>query len=98
MQHGDTWIVPDIIVAPKQLIDQDLPLLDPADLMLLAEVLSPSTRAKDRGPKRDFCQRHGLDYWVVESASPDDDLPWGTIEVFDYGSGVVPVPGGRQQR
>ncbi|MGB5758347.1 MAG: hypothetical protein WBM50_15640 [Acidimicrobiales bacterium] len=61
-------------------------------------MLSPSTRAKDRGPKRDFCQRHGLDHWVVEPASPEDGLPWGETQVIGSGSGVVTVPDHSKQR
>ncbi len=82
------WIVPDIVVAPTELLTQDLAIVDPAEIVLIAEVLSPSTTAKDRGPKREFCERFEIDYWAVELGRP-----WGTIEVFDFGHrGLTPPP------
>ncbi len=34
---------------------------------LVIEILSPSTAKKDRGPKRDLYERHGvLEYWMVD--------------------------------
>lgn len=80
------WIVPDIVVAPTELLTRDLAIVDPADIALIAEVLSLSTTAKDRGPKREFCERFEVDYWVVEPGKP-----WGDIQVFPFGNtGMTP--------
>lgn len=87
VHHGRTWIVPDIIVVPKTMLEDDLSIVDAADVVLLIEILSPSTRVKDAGPKKEFCRGHGIDYCMVE---PGD--PWGEVTVHDFGDGGLEVP------
>ncbi len=87
VHHGQTWIVPDIVIVPKTLLDDDPAIIDAADVVLLIEILSPSTRAKDSGPKKEFCREHGIDYWMVE---PGD--PWGEVTVHRFGDSELEVP------
>jgi Uma2 family endonuclease len=56
---------------------------DPAGVLLIAEVLSPSTATRDRGIKRLFYQRvRAPEYWIVdldarliERWTPSDERP-----------------------
>ena len=85
---GELWINPDLVVVPGAPIGSNLPLpWDPSELHLMVEILSPTSEPYDRGPKREFAQRHQIDYWIVH---PGD--PWKWIEHMPYGGGVVPVP------
>jgi Uma2 family endonuclease len=63
-----TLVQPDVFVArthPYATPPYDWP--DVASLRLAVEVLSPSTRRRDRTVKREFYQRTGVgEYWVVD--------------------------------
>ena len=77
---GDVIISPaDVLFGPRNMVEPDLfvvPLVDGAApraweqvgrLLLAVEVLSPSTRRTDRGPKLDLYQRKGVpEYWIVD--------------------------------
>jgi Uma2 family endonuclease len=54
---------------------------------LVVEVLSPGTRERDRGMKRDLYARAGVrEYWLV-------DPPARTVEILSFeGGAYVPVP------
>lgn len=55
---------------------------------LIVEVSSPSTRAIDRGPKRELYARHGVpEYWFVDLES--DRVEIHRLEVERYGRPVV---------
>ncbi len=82
------WLVPDLIVAPRVLLAEAKPQLEPGEVSLVVEILSPSTEATDRGAKRAFCQRHRIDYWLV---TPTTD-GWTPIEHHPYGGGTIPPP------
>ena len=69
----------DVLFGPRNMVEPDLfvvPLVEGAPphaweqvgrLLLAVEVLSPSTRRTDRGPKLDLYQRKGVpEYWVVD--------------------------------
>ncbi len=86
-EGADTWIVPDLVIAAVDVLKQDLPVLDPNDIAVMVEVVSPSTESKDRGAKVEFCRRHNIDYWVV---APGD--PWGLIDVHGFGDGRLSPP------
>lgn len=63
----DTLVQPDVFVVPKALVaGGELP---PApSLVLVAEVLSPSTARQDRFPKRAMYQRQGVEtIWLVDA-------------------------------
>lgn len=88
ISDGIVWIMPDLGAIPEPLaLTEEPAVLTPADLSLMVEVLSPSSERFDRGPKRQFAERHGIDYWIV---APGD--PWGWIEYMPYGGGVVTFP------
>ena len=84
----------DLRVEPTAVVEPDLFVLrdpatgrtrldDPNCVVLIAEVLSPSTAKRDRGIKRVFYQRVGVpEYWIVdldtrviERWTPADDRP-----------------------
>jgi Uma2 family endonuclease len=67
---GDrTVLEPDIVVARRSdVTDKNLP----AAPLLAIEVLSPSTRLFDLGPKKDLLAEAGCpSYWVVDPAGPE---------------------------
>ena len=74
---------PDIFVAPRDEADRAKAWSDIKHLLLAVEVLSPSTRAHDRGRKRMHYQKAGVaEYWIVdlgrrtvERWQPGDDRP-----------------------
>jgi len=59
---------PDIFLArPRSGIARIMQSEDIRDLLLVIEVLSPSTARVDRGRKREFYQRAGVhEYWIVD--------------------------------
>ena len=77
---GDALMAPaDVVYGPRKMVQPDLfvlPLVGGAPprtwmevghLILVAGVLSPSTRRADRGKKRDLYQDKGVpEYWVVD--------------------------------
>jgi Uma2 family endonuclease len=87
VSDGDAWITPDILVVPESIALSDASPIDPQVVLLMCEVLSASTGAKDRTEKRKFAERHGIDYWLVATGDP-----WGTIETMPYGGGQIRVP------
>lgn len=90
VRDATTWIIPDLVVVSRDL-DGTRRLLDPDEIVVLVEVLSPSTKGNDRGPKLEFCRRHRIDYWIVTP------LKGGSyeIEAHDFGAGRVgPPPAG----
>ncbi len=62
-------VQPDVFVVPRH---DHTPLKSWADvrnLLLVIEVLSPSTARYDRVVKRRLYQREGVEYWVVDAAA-----------------------------
>ena len=85
---ADVRVEPDAVVQPDLFVLREpgtgRTRLDvPSCLVLVAEVLSPSTAARDRGIKRLFYQRVGVpEYWIVdldarliERWTPADERP-----------------------
>jgi len=87
VRSESTWLTPDLIVVPEAVALGETSPLSPDDLILICEVLSPSTETKDRTHKRAFAEQHHIDYWLVGAGDP-----WGTIETMPYGGGIVPTP------
>lgn len=85
--EATTWLVPDIVVAREALLEANASFVTPPDLLLVVEILSPSTAAVDRGQKQQLCQAASIDYWVVEPGRP-----WGRIDRFEHGGGLVKLP------
>lgn len=62
----DTLVQPDVFVVPKKLAIAGEKVRAPS-LVLVAEVLSPSTARQDRFPKRALYQRQGVEaIWLVD--------------------------------
>jgi Uma2 family endonuclease len=54
---------------------------------LVAEVISPGSRRRDRIDKRDLYEQHGVrEYWLIDSEA-------GTVEVLHLESGVYKLAG-----
>jgi Uma2 family endonuclease len=82
IRHGGSEVEPDLFVrAPKAAGTRDWD--DAPTPLLVVEVLSPYTRSRDFGAKREFYARAGIpEYWVVDplerqitrirSGSPDE--------------------------
>lgn len=78
----DTLVQPDVFVIPLEQA-RTLDWVRIKDLLLVAEVLSPSSARADRFTKRIEYQRHGVpQYWVVDADqqqvevwTPDDTAP-----------------------
>jgi Uma2 family endonuclease len=87
VHDGPNWIVPDLLVVPRQLLVDGVKVVDIEDVVLIVEILSPSTKDKDFGPKRELCERNNTDYWVV---TPGD--PWGHITSFGFGTSAIQPP------
>lgn len=98
----------DLVLAPHDVIQPDVafyhasrcalihdgpPFRHPPDLV--AEILSPSTAAVDRGPKLQMLARYGiLEYWIVDPAASTIDvqvLRDGRYEFFTEATGDDPV-------
>ena len=88
----DTVVEPDLFVVP--LIDGKQPQSwqDVGRLLLVIEILSPSTARVDRTVKRRRYQREGVpEYWIVDPDArvierwrPDDDRPEIVTERLDW--------------
>jgi Uma2 family endonuclease len=75
---GDVFDSLDVELEPHSLVRPDVLVVPPDEavrletemparaLILVAEVLSPSTARVDRGPKRVLYQRHAPEYWIVD--------------------------------
>lgn len=97
--EADSTVSPDVFVVPE--VDgrrvQNWP--DVRSLLVVAEVLSPSTARSDRGKKRDYYGRNDVgEYWIVDldarlverwrrgEARPDilsDELRWQPLDTVD---------------
>lgn len=79
----DTIVQPDVFVIPPDQDERARVWSDVHRVSLVVEVLSPSTAAYDRGPKREHYQRNAVpEYWIVDLDSrlverwqPNDDRP-----------------------
>ncbi len=94
----DTLVQPDVFVVPKELAIAGETARAPA-LVLVAEVLSPSTARQDRFPKRALYQRQGVttiwlvdpeqrlvEVWTPEASRPRverEHVVWRTAEAGD---------------
>lgn len=64
-------LIPDILIARADLDIDDLLVVEAADVTLVVEVLSPSSRRKDRMTKLDIYASMGIPYyWIVDPRSP----------------------------
>jgi len=62
-----TYYVPDLLIAKAEAIRRGGKTLQPADVLLVAEVLSPSNRSKDLVLKRhDYAAAGIRHYWILD--------------------------------
>ncbi|MER7461047.1 Uma2 family endonuclease [Micromonospora sp. NPDC126480] len=62
-----SYVVPDLFVARESAVDRGGPALDPADVLLVVEVVSPSNAGRDLVLKRHEFAAAGIPrYWIVE--------------------------------
>jgi Uma2 family endonuclease len=62
-----TYLVPDILVARAAVLDGQGDYVDPTDVRLVVEVLSPSNRGRDLVLKRHYYAVGGIPhYWIVD--------------------------------
>jgi Uma2 family endonuclease len=71
-----TFVEPDVaLVLNENLHRIDKVIRGPADLV--AEVVSPSGRRRDRVKKRDLYERHGVkEFWIIAPEAPGVDVLW----------------------
>jgi Uma2 family endonuclease len=66
VKDGRTYFIPDLIVFRRAMLDTDVLALDPADVLLVAEVLSPSNPGNDLVTKRHYYAVAAIpNYWIV---------------------------------
>lgn len=62
-----TYYIPDLLIVPDAALERDSDNLQPADVLLVAEVLSPSNAGKDLVQKRHDYAMAGIPrYWIVD--------------------------------
>jgi len=90
VEFDDQIIMPDLCVIEAETLlgtvgDAAVPL---SELLLMVEVLSPSTESRDRTVKKELCAAAGVDYWLVSPGTTLADH-WQSVERFDFGGGVI---------
>ena len=96
VHFGPEVMCPDIAVVRETAIKSATGSLamEADDVLLVAEVRSPSSEHKDTRVVKGICQRLGIDYWLV-TPSTRIGVPWESIEQFRFGPGSgidVPSP------
>ncbi|MFD2467330.1 Uma2 family endonuclease [Amycolatopsis silviterrae] len=87
--------VPDVLVAPSDLIEANVPRVEASDVSLVVEVLSPGTKDVDQGAKLFEYADAGIEhYWIVDLDPPVSLLAYrlidGDYENFgEYSGGVA---------
>ncbi len=67
MGRRTTYYIPDVMVVPEEVMNREGPLLYPADVLLVVEVLSPSNAGKDLVLKRHDYAAAGIpQYWIAD--------------------------------
>lgn len=65
------FLVPDVLVVRRDAVAGALQAFAPADVVLVVEVISPSTVTRDQVAKRSLCACLGLaGYWLVDPNPP----------------------------
>src|SRR5205814_3015929 len=81
IRRRGSYYIPDLVVVPEAVMRTTAKNLSPADVLLVAEVLSPSNRLKDLLLKRHDYAAAGIpQYWIVDRV--DRTL---TVLVLDEG-------------
>lgn len=67
VQVGDSFFVPDVVIVDRSVVDRDVDRLDPADVLLVAEIIAPSNAGIDRREKPLRYAEVGIPhFWRVE--------------------------------
>jgi Uma2 family endonuclease len=67
LQDGCAYCVPDIVAVRTAALDRRVPALDPTDVPLVVEVISPTSTGRDRVTKRYEYAAAGIaHYWIVD--------------------------------
>jgi Uma2 family endonuclease len=95
------WVQPDLFVVPDEGTGEPQSWKDVKQLLLVAEVLSPSTANTDRSNKRPTYQKYGVpEYWIadidarlVERWRPGDQEPEMITGTFEWQpkAGIPPL-------
>jgi Uma2 family endonuclease len=64
--ESETIVQPDVFVVPPEEAKRLETEMPARSLLLVIEVISPSSARGDRGPKRELYQRHVPEYWIVD--------------------------------
>jgi Uma2 family endonuclease len=95
----NSLVQPDVFVIPAHESRRLLTEMPARELLLAAEVLSPSSGRHDRVKKRPHYQRHVPEYWIVDLEArlferwrPEDDRPEIVVETLTWQPAGVAEP------
>ena len=87
----ETVLQPDVLVAPMAEARRLMKEMPARELLLAAEVVSPSSASHDRVKKRPTYQRHVPEYWIVdldarlvERWRPGDERPEILLDALEW--------------
>lgn len=87
VDSAQQFLVPDVVVVRRTAVAARKRAFAAADVVLAVEVVSPSTRTRDRVTKRDVYARLGIPhYWVVE-LTPQPALTTFALDESAYAAG-----------
>ncbi len=90
---ADTWLRPDLVVARREQFRDDAGYVTGAPL-LVVEVTSAASAARDLGERKDLWARYGVpSYWVVHSVGDDIELHVFELEDGAYTRRAKPAKG-----
>lgn len=77
---GGSYFIPDVAVISKERIRADVSTLDPSEILMVAEVISPGSRSMDREIKPRLYAEAGIkEFWLV---IPGEQLEDTVVERF----------------
>ena len=87
----ETVTQPDVFVVPPHEAKRILTELPARELLVVSEVLSPSSQRHDKVTKRDVYQRHVPEYWIVDLEArlferwrPGEERPEILIQALEW--------------
>jgi Uma2 family endonuclease len=93
---GGSYFIPDVAVIAKERIRADVSTLDPSEVLMVAEVISPGSRSMDREIKPKLYAEAGIkEFWLVipEEQPEDSVVERYRLEDATGGSGGRLAPG-----
>jgi Uma2 family endonuclease len=71
-RHPVTVRIPDVVVVSSKLLRENPPRFDPADVLLVVEIVSPGTGRRDRVTKfAEYADAGIPNYWIIELDRPN---------------------------